>query len=380
MSPGAQNSVPLLERLSSRYLRSASGTAPPALDPIHVLNETEREGLRRVERGAVLRAALAGTANAILTGLGELVASRMLGPRPEHATMGELVSYYGVFGFLAVVFAIAEIAFLYWDGLRSVRALSLVAGLELHKEPNSEVATALARAALELPNPPDVTLGVDPTRESNKLELAIASAVYKLKISVTNFLFKAVVTRGLGRAATRGLLAFTAIPINSAWNGLVCWSVLREARLRVMGPSAATEMVEAAFVDHPEPSPALLAAAHQSVGSAVVRTQQLHPNHTALIRAFRKRFGEPPAGLEQDDSRGFLAALATLPPDEASVVLRMLAAAAILDGRLVRAERRLLDEAYRVARVSSRLSDVERLRSAFVQGDPIALELLRATG
>jgi hypothetical protein len=328
----------------------------------------------------VLRAALAGALNAILTGIGQLIAERVLGRRPEHASLGQLVAYWGIFGALAILFAVAEIAFLYWDALRSVRALSLVAGLELHTETNAEVALALARAALELPNPPDVSLGVDPSRESNKLRLAVASTIYKLKISVTNFLFKALVTRGLGRAVARGLLAFTAIPINAAWNALVCWSVLREARIRVMGPSAAVEMVNAAFADVPEPSAALLAVTHQSLGSAVVRTQQLHPNHAALIRAFRKRFGEPPSGLEQDDSRAFLAALSKLSPEDGGVVLRMLAAAAVLDGRLVRAEERLLSEAYRLAHVSSKLDSVKHLRKAFVRGEPISAEDLRATG
>lgn len=380
MSARADNRGPLLERISCRYLRSVTVETAPAIDPIHVLNESERAGLRRVERGAVTRAALAGTLNAILTGVGQLLAARVLGQRPEHATLAAVISYWGIFGVLAIAFAVAEIAFLYWDGLRSVRALSHVAGLELSSESNSAVALALARAALELPNPPDVTLGVDPSRESNKLELAIASAVYKLKISVTNFLFKALVTRALGRLATRWLLAFTAIPINSLWNALVCWAVLREARIRVMGPSAAVEMVDAAFAETPEPSVALVAATHQSLGSAVVRTQELHPNHAALIRAFRRRFGEPPAGLEQDDSRRFLAALAALPPADAKVVLRMLAAAAVLDGRLVRKERRLLSEAYRVVRVPSKLAAVKRLRHAFVRGEPISVDDLRATG
>jgi hypothetical protein len=381
VTSGQNTSAPFLERVSSRYLRSGVASAAAlAVDPIHVLNEEERAGLRRVERGAIARAAVAGALNAILTGAGQLVAGRVFGHRPEHATLAQSVSYWGIFGVFAVVFAIAEIAYLYWDALRSVRALSQVAGLALHVESNADVAVALARAALELPNPPDVSLGVDPSRESNKLQLAVASVVYKLKISVTNFLFKAFVTRGLGRAATRGLLAFTAIPINAAWNGLVCWSVLREARIRVMGPSAAVEMVDAAFAETPEPSAALLSATHQSLGSAVVRTQQLHPNHAALIRAFRKRFGDPPAELEQDDSRGFLTALSHLAPEEARVALRMLAAASVLDGRLVRAEQRLLSEAYRVAGVPSKLADVQRLRHAFVQGDPIPPENLRATG
>jgi hypothetical protein len=368
----------LLERLGTSFLLGGGETAASADDPIHVLNPVERAGLRRVVRGAVLRAALAGVLNAVATGLGELYAHTHLGPMPEHATLAQRASYWGVFGVAAIVFAVLEIAYLYWDGLRAVRKLAAVAGLELRADENESVALALARAALELPNPPEATLGVDPHREASKAQLLFASIVYKLKISVTNFLFKALLQRALGRFATRFLLAFAAIPINAAWNALVCWSVLREARIRVMGPSAALEMLNV-VLEQTEVSPQLAAVIHQAVGSAVVRTRELHPNHVAVLSAARQRLGEPPPGLELDDTRAFLRALGELNEAERRIVLRVLAAAAILDGRLVRAERRLLVEAYAIARVPPGLDHVEHLRRAFVAGDPIPREELLRT-
>lgn len=199
-------------------MRSGGLSVGSADDPIYVLNPAERAGLRRIARGALVRAALAGVANAVVTGLGERYAARFLGSHPAHATMRELVSYWGIFGVLAIIFAIAEVAYLYWDALKAVREMSAVAGLSLSTYENEDVALALARAALELPNPPEPTLGVDPHREAKGWQLAVASFLYKAKISVTNFLFKALVERALGRFATRGLLAFTAIPINAAWN------------------------------------------------------------------------------------------------------------------------------------------------------------------
>jgi hypothetical protein len=370
---------PLLERLGSNYLRTGTELAATADDPIHVLNPVERAALLRVVRGAIFRAALAGVLNAVATGCGEIYARQHLGQIPDHATLLQEAKYWGVFGVAAVVFAILEIAYLYWDGLRAVRKLSLVAGLELRTEENSEVALALARAALELPNPPEAVLGVNPHREASKAQLVLASLVYKLKISVTNFLFKSLLQRALGRFATRHLLAFSAVPINALWNALVCWSVLREARIRVMGPSAAIEMLDAALEHEPAPSPELVAAIHHAVGSAIVRTRELHPNHVAMLRVVRSRLGDPAEGLELDDSRAFLKALARLNDSERRVALRVLAAAAILDGRLARAEKRLLIEAHEAAQIPSGLEHVEKLRRAFVAGDVIPRDELRAT-
>src|SRR6478736_1672216 len=357
MPPAQQPVRPLLERLGGRYLESRTVAAAQADDPIHVLNPVERAGLLRVTRGAVLRAALAGVINAAATGFGALFAARVLGDQPEHATLWQLISYWGLFGVLAVIAAVLE--------------MSLVAGLQLDSLENLDVRYALARAAFELPNPPDATFGVNPHREASKFTLATASLVYKLKISVTNFVFKAIVERAVGRLATRSVLAFTAIPINAAWNGLVCWFVLREARIRVMGPSAACEMLDVVFKSEPVPSPALLTSIHCALGAAVVRTSELHPNHISLMRELRLRFGEPPAGVEVDDTRAFLQSLAGLTHAERRTALRVLTVAAILDGRLVKRERHLLLEAYEAAAITPALEHVERLRKAFVSGDPI---------
>ena len=371
MSTPRKPARPLLERLGGRYLETGNFAPQRAEDPIHVLNPVERAGLLRVTRGAVLRAALAGAINAAATGFGALFAAQVLGHEPEQASWLQHLSYWGLFGVLALIAAVLEIAYLYWDGLRAVRALSLVAGLQLDSRENLDVRYALARAAFELPNPPDATFGVNPHREASKFTLATASLVYKLKISVTNFLFKALVERAIGRLATRSVLAFTAIPINALWNALVCWFVLREARIRVMGPSAASEMLDVIFTGEPPPSPALLTAVHRALGAAVVRTSELHPNHISLMRELRQRYGDPLAGVEVDDTRAFLRSLAELSQAERRTVLRVLTVAAILDGRLVKRERRLLLEAYQASAITPALDHVERLRKAFVSGDPI---------
>jgi hypothetical protein len=368
----------LLDKFGSEFLRRNAETAAVADDPIHVLNPVERAGLRRVSRGAVVRAALAGIVNALLTGFADLYAAHLFGPLSDHPTLAERARYWAVFGTGAVVFAVLEILYLGWDGLRSVTRLSAVAGLELSKDDNKEVALALARAALELPNPPEAVLGVNPHREASKVQLIVASAVYKLKIAVTNFVFKQLMLHALPAMATRLLLAFTAVPINGLWNGLVCWSVLREARIRVMGPSAAIDMLQTVLDGEPPPSPALTIAIHRAVASAIVRTRELHPNHVAIVRAVRQSLGEPPAGLELDDSDVFLKQLPALELAERRVVLRVLAVAAILDGRLVRPERRLLAEAYQAAQLPSGVVHVEKLRRAFVAGDIIPAGELRA--
>ena len=59
--------------------------------------------------------------------------------------------------------------------------------------------------------------------------------------------------RILGRVAVRSVLGalvpFVAVPVTATWNALLTWKLLREARIRAMGPSAVAELVDGVFSD-----------------------------------------------------------------------------------------------------------------------------------
>jgi hypothetical protein len=366
---------PLLVRWGIRYFRELSRAHGPvdAGDGVHFLNPDERAALRRIERGAIVRAAAAGALSTIVAAVAEVLAHPLLGPEPDHATLEQNVRFWGIVAGATVLASIIEILYLYWDGLRAVHALSRAAGLDLFPDQDDDAALAgaMARAALELPNPTGRRHGVDPWREASRLRLVIASIVYKLKISVTNFAVKALVRRMLGRAAVRTWLPFVAVPITAAWNGVVCWLVMREARIRAMGPSAAHEMITLAFATLPDAGDDARRAAVRAVASSIVRTEDMHPNLAAVLREVIARAPPADGDVDLDLPSLFLTRLAELTPPEQRFVLRVLAVASIIDGRLTRAEKALLVDARTVCGLSPDLASVERLRNAFLAGDPI---------
>lgn len=375
--------TPLLERLGVRYFRRLSDVCGPAqpMDEVHVLNATERAALRTVQRRAVLRACLAGALSTIVSAGAEALVTPHFGH--EGATLSQKAAFWGVVAGATVVASTVEILFLYWDALRSVHAVAHAAGLELFapNEEHSAVAAAMARAALELPNPADELFGVNPRREASKLGLLFASVVYKLKVSVSNFLAKMLVKRVMGRALVRAWLPFVAVPITAAWDGVVCWLILREARIRAMGPSAATEMVSIAFDGAGELGTLTRAAVVRAVASSIVRTVDLHPNLVRLLEIVRARVGHglSPDDTERlDDPRAFLTVLRNLAKPEQELVLRVLSIAAAIDGRLTRAEKRLLREARAACGLSADLSATVRLWLSFRNGSPISRSLVRS--
>jgi hypothetical protein len=364
--------APLLERLGVLYFRRMSASLPDidTQDAIYVLNAQERRTLQGLVRWAVFRAGLAGAVSAALAAAAEVYADRTFGT--HHANFEMTLRYWGVVLGVTVFAAILEIVFLYWDSLRTVHRMARAAGFDPFgrnaSEEQNAIATALARAALELPNPTERIFGVDPHREASKIKLIFASLLYKVKVSVTNFAIKLLVRRIAGRALVRTWLPFVAVPGTAIWNGIVCYVVLREARIRVMGPSAAHELVNAIFDQNIPLSSEGQIALVRAVASSIVRTEDLHPNLQAVLIEVTKRVDVAlPEGI--DDSRVFLDKLHELSKAEQKLALQMLSAAAIIDGRFSGTEEKLMHEALLICGVTPDVGPVNRLRKAFVRGD-----------
>jgi hypothetical protein len=364
--------TPLLERLGVLYFRRMSASLPnvAADDAVYVLNAEERKTLARIVRGAVARACLAGALSAALAAAAEVFADKTFGT--EHASFDVTVRYWAIVGGVTVIAAILEIVFLYWDSLRTVHRMARAAGFDPFGKNASDdqnaVAAALARAALELPNPTESAFGVNPHREASKLKLLFASLLYKVKVSITNFAVKLLVRRIAGRALVRTWLPFVAVPGTAAWNGIVCYVVLREARIRVMGPSAAHELVAAIFDQGITPSPEGRVTLVRAVASSIVRSEDLHPNLQSVLIEVMRRVNDPlPEGI--DDSRTFLDKLPLLTKPEQKMALQVLSTAAIIDGRFSGTEMSLLRDAKMACGLTPDMRPIERMRKAFVRGD-----------
>src|SRR5436853_2906562 len=116
---------PILVRWGVRYFRELSKKLGPVDvgDGVHFLNPDERKALRKIERGAILRAAIAGALSTIVAAVTEVLAHPLLGPDDRHATFDQQVRFWSIVGGATVLASIIEILYLYWDGLRATHAL-----------------------------------------------------------------------------------------------------------------------------------------------------------------------------------------------------------------------------------------------------------------
>lgn len=374
----SEGTPPLMARVGRRYFESRSSKLRAIAatgDALHVLNAEERKALQRVEVWAIMRAAIAGALSGGVCAAAEVFAEYEFATKP--------VAYWALMGLVTVAASVAEIAYIYWETLRSVHELARLAGIELfgsdRKSSDEALIDALARAALELPNPVDSKVGVNPHREAKRWRLLVISLAYKAKVGVTNFVFKLVIRRILTRVALRGALRFmpfVALPVTATWNAIVMWLVLREARVRAMGPSAVEDLVKAIFNDAPPLSPQGKLSALRAVAAAIVRTQDLHPNLVRLLATVARHVGD--AGQNELDDVGlFLSNLKTLDPAELRVSLEVLAVACVVDGKLSAREKKLWGDSLAASRQKVTFTGLERLLKAFIRGEGFADDVLK---
>lgn len=368
-----------MERIGVRYLDRWARQGPNRTDDeIHIFDDDERKAIDRVVRWAVIRSAAAGALSALVAAAGIWFGDLYFAPDPISPTTGQRVLYWSFVLAIAGGAAVIEIGYLYFDALRSVLWMAQAAGLPLVDEQKRSVdmkmAGGLARAALELPNRAEPKHGVDPLREASKWRIIGYSLAYKGKIAVTNFMLKALVRRAMGRAGVRGAIELIAVPVTAIWNAVVTWLIMREARLRIVGPFAGAELVEELWQKASPTSPQREGAV-RAVAAAIVRSADLHPNLVSLLdQVMLRADGEPDA---VGDTDRFMTEFREASEEERRWLMGIATLAAISDGRLTTAERALLLEMRQICGLPSSLREVESLTKRLRNGRRIsAHELL----
>lgn len=376
MNERGPDSPSRLQQWGVNYFRRLSSELEPvrADDETHILNEQERSELLKIERWTVARAGLIGAVAGLACVLAAMLAEPLLHNQSEDAGLFDSWSYTLVVLVSGALITLVEIAFLYWDALRSVHKLAYKAGLDLFPESGERTAVvnALVQAALELPGTRR-NVYAESGRELSKWVVLVVTLLYKLKVTLTAFIVKAMVKRLAGRVAVRAYIDFVGIPLYCFWDAFVARLVMREARIRAMGPSAVHEIAVELFRRHPHNSEDARRAALLAISTTIARNTELHPNLDCLMREFIILLGEP-QGEDLGGSQEFFEVLQRLDADDQRFALTILEVASMIDGRLSRWEGSLLKEAQAVCGRQPSLENAKRMRRQFRAGRHVTIE------
>lgn len=238
-----------------------------------------------------------------------------------------------------------EIYLLYIVGLRTVHQLTRLAGVHL-EDPAAptpvRLSAALARAALEIPDPNLRLYNIDSMRLVNRQSLLVRALLYRAKVILSNTLAKLLLRRLLARTALRAYASFIVAPITAVWDAAVTWIVLREVRVRLLSRILAHELAQELLHKSTQFDARTRLALLQAVGNAIVLARRFHPNLAYLLVQLHQGFGIDTRD-ELDQWSLFKENLQSLGPRERRLVCETLAIACAFDGELSRLERNYLN-------------------------------------
>jgi hypothetical protein len=288
-----EDSTGLLERVGAHYYRRLAGK----LDRKTGLAIRPEDGSSGDEALHFLAEIITDYAAIIAFCIGAVCSVPAVVLEWKYAESLQLHHYIALQAGVGLIFLLIELVLLFWLGLKTVHS---VACLTRHHRLDDSglmpwddtVANLLARAALELPDPVVRYLGIDPLKYVSKPKLLVIGLLYKLKVFLSSFVIRLILTRMAGKLGLRASFSWVAIPVTAVWDAVVVYRVVREARLRLFGYRLAEYLVEEVIT--PEFSSNLSIKAREgavrAIATAMVLTQNHHPNMLILLHRFSEHF------------------------------------------------------------------------------------------
>lgn len=274
----------MLERKFADYLAQQGKDSGAAGHP-------SRESLKttnRLTHRIIFCAALAGIISGGLIGGAEMWMRQGLLADMEGDGWRETWPYWAAFYAFAGVVSAVEIALLYALALGGVVRILQGSGLSLSAQDGGGLfAHALARAALEFPNPQIEIYGIDPYARVASWKLTALNIAYKMKVGVSSFLMRVFLRRVASRMAIRGIIPLLAGPLYAAWNAYIIWRILTEARVRTLGPFAVDNLIAAHFQNARDLDDTTKDVILQAAAEMVTRGRDSHPNQIYLMARLR---------------------------------------------------------------------------------------------
>ena len=332
---------PLLLRYFLKYYRKIDdGLIKDTIEPF---TEDDVSELRRFERGAIIRAGLAGALTGLAVAMGALVVDYVDALGDNQVTRF-ILNYPEIFlTIVATLVTIAEIAYLYVLGVRTICELS-------ERTEKTRLATVqdqsweldLTSLALEIPFSTDPVFGINPMRETSPLKALMISLAYKAKISISTFIAKALVKRVLGRGVARSIIELATVPIFAVWNVLIFVWVLRKVRMVLIGPRLIRELALLAFPNSDyTPNDDFHGCMATALGVLIVQKGELHPNAARFLDYLMQSF-ELKEGDFSDKREVLHEQISHLNPQDQLRLFRSCLILAVLDGNYKKREENLL--------------------------------------
>jgi hypothetical protein len=369
------NQLQLLRRLYSLFYRILPVSRVDVDDEIYLLNEKESAAIRIRERIAVSVSAIIGAMGVILLYVPYYVHASWFPVTPFHL-FGKTFNLPLVFIAYSAVLVWIEIMLLTLLNIWCTHEIAVSTGFLDHRNKSQGTKiNLLLDISLEKKNKKVLTYGIDPLEGLNKEALMVWNLLFILKATLTNFLFKFVIQRMLGRYALKAIQDFAGIPIFAFWNAFGTSVILREARVIIIGQNL-IELVIRRMEDGLTVGDDDKELLQDTMQYIAISKRDFHQNHYLLTQNLFELYGIAHRDKIWEESV-YQSRLKTASEQMQSLCTLLIVLGLLLDGKISAREKSKIRELHGEGMIPYSESEIIRFQEDFLNGKGVEALLLR---
>lgn len=296
------NSKNPLERYLYRKIidrpESAGGDAQE-----HVLTDEESKRLKKIQFWSMFRAATAGALGVVALYVPYHLYGETLFPVAEISLpfMEDPMEVEVMFLLYSLVLVVIEIAYLTYNNIHTVKDIAHACNYPLPDDPFFETNVAsLVAVGLERNIKSQSQIGINPFAGLSKWQVMVFTIINLAKAAMTNFLFKLLIKRALGRYALRILVDLAGIPVYAFWNAYAARVVIKESRVRIMANPIIRDFASKLYAEQWD-NPEFVKELYYMLDFVAITKRKFHGNHYMLALVILQEFGIKPDAEHQYD-------------------------------------------------------------------------------
>ncbi len=258
----------------------------------HVLTPEEAAELKSIQFGAMFRAALAGALGVIV-----LYVPKYIWPEMFPVTdvwipfYDDYIQVEAVFLLYSLILVVVEIAYLTYNNIQTVKKISHACNYPHFEDPFFEMnVRSLIAVGLEKKIKEQSRIGINPFAGLSRWQVLMFTVLNLAKAAMTNFLFKLIFKRALGRYALRILVDLAGIPVYAFWNAYAARYVVKESRVRIMANPIIKDFAQK-LKEEQKDNPEFLEELYYMLDFVAITKRKFHANHYMLALVILDEFG-----------------------------------------------------------------------------------------
>jgi hypothetical protein len=271
------------QKSAYRYFQRLSEKKQAPEDDFHIINDKEREAIRKVRKFAMISAGLTGA-------IAVAIYYFPLYIFPDFFNQfNQLISLLGFsleVNFVTIIFSLflifLEIFILTRINIRSVAETANACGFPDKRDPQYEIhLEQLFNVGLETKNKETLKFGIDPYAGVPKFYIMLFTIWNLIKATLTNFIVKMIVVKIFARAGIRAYADLVGIPVFATWNAFASLRIIETAKVYIMAPGLIHQLANE--VEHLKNDEDFKQNIFDAMQYVVSVKRSFHHNHYLLV-------------------------------------------------------------------------------------------------